>query len=82
VCDICRLLEHLRAIGIGPMNDPRKVAARFYACSTDTKSKEALSKVATGATRARKALEAYKAEDPATAFYYLDLLFGGRFPKR
>jgi hypothetical protein len=82
VWEICRLLEHLRAINIGPMNDPRKVAAWFYACSTDTKGKEALSKVVTGATRARKALDAHKAKDPATAFHYLDLLFGGRFPKR
>jgi hypothetical protein len=82
VWDICRLLEHLHSIGIGPMNDPKKVASRFYACSTDAKGNEALSKVATGATRARKALEAYKSEDPVTAFHYLDLLFGGRFPKR
>jgi len=42
----------------------------------------ALSKLSTGATRARKALDAHRKDEPATAFYYLNLLFGGRFPSR
>jgi hypothetical protein len=82
VWDICRLLEHLHSIGLGPMNDPKKVSARFYACSTTAKGEEAMSKLATGATRARKAAEAATAGNDVTAFQYCDLLFGGRFPSR
>jgi len=42
----------------------------------------ALSKLSTAAVRSRKALEAYKKENSNTAFEYLDLLFGGKFPSR
>ena len=82
VWDICRLLEHLESIGLTAMNDPKGAAGRFYACSTEAKGDEALSKLRTGATRARKALDARNNDDPETAFYYLNLLFGGNFPTR
>lgn len=58
--DICGLLEHLEKIGLAPMNDPKGAAGRFYACSTKAKGVEALSKLHTGATRARKALDAHR----------------------
>ncbi len=80
--DICGLLEHLHDIQLAAMNDPRHAAGRFQACSSDAKAADALSKLKTGATRARKALDAYRDDDPALAFAYLDLLFGGRFPAR
>jgi hypothetical protein len=82
VWDVCQLLEALSAQGLVPMNDPSGATGRIYACSTEAKATEALSKVGTAAIRARKALTAYKAQDPATAFIYLDLLFGGKFPSR
>ena len=43
---------------------------------------DALSKLDTAATRARKAFNAYMEDDYADVFYYLDLLFGGEFPAR
>ncbi|GIH06651.1 hypothetical protein Rhe02_47180 [Rhizocola hellebori] len=82
VHDISRLLNKLEDDGLAAMNDPMGIAGRFYACSTDPKKRDALSKLSTAATRARKAVEAYKSGDPATAFYYLNLLFGGEFPAR
>jgi hypothetical protein len=82
VCDVCFLFEHLAKISLGPMNDPKGVTTRFYACSTTAKAEDALSKVNTAATRARKALDAYRADKPAEAFSYLNLLFGGQFPAR
>jgi hypothetical protein len=82
VWDVCLLFEHLMSISLGPMNDPKGITGRFYACSSTAKGTEALSKVKTAATRARKAADASKAGDPATAFEYLDLLFGRRFPAR
>jgi Second Messenger Oligonucleotide or Dinucleotide Synthetase domain len=82
VYDICYLLEHLNRIALAAMNDPKGAAGRFEACSTTAKKAEALSKLSTGATRARKALDAHRKDESATAFYYLDLLFGGQFPSR
>jgi hypothetical protein len=82
VYDICYLLEHLNRIGLAAMNDPKGAAGRFEACSTPAKKADALSKLSTGAIRARKALDAHRKDEPATAFYYLNLLFGGQFPSR
>jgi hypothetical protein len=82
VYDICLLLEHLDSIGLAAMNDPKGAAGRFEACSSPAKKSDALSKLSTGATRARKALDAHRKDDPATAFYYLNLLFDGHFPSR
>ena len=64
------------------MNDPKGASGRIYACSSDTSREDALSKLSTAVTRARKALDAHNDNDPATAFVYLDLLFGGKFPAR
>ncbi|WP_019349117.1 MULTISPECIES: SMODS domain-containing nucleotidyltransferase [Mycolicibacterium] len=82
VWDICLLLEKLRDHEFADMNDPKGAAGRFSATSSDSTREEAISKVKTAASRARKALEASRADDPSTAFHYLDLLFGGRFPAR
>jgi hypothetical protein len=80
--DLARYFHHLEDIGLGPMNDPKRLTQRFYAYSTTAKGKDALSKVKTAATRAGKALEADNRGRTAEAFYYLDLLFGGNFPAR
>ena len=82
IWDVCRLLEWLRDLGLAAMNDPLGMTSRFFACSTTPKAEEALSKLNTAATRARKALDASRKEDPVTAFYYLNLLFGRQFPAR
>lgn len=80
VWDICQLLEKLRDHDLADMNDPKGASGRFSATSSDSTREDALSKTKTAATRARKALDASRADDPDTAFYYLDLLFGGQFP--
>jgi len=82
VWDVCLVLEGLKSSGLAPMNDPSGATGRIYACSTTAKATEALSKLNTAASRARKALDAHKSDDPATAFVYLNLLFGGKFPAR
>lgn len=80
--DVCRYFEHLEEIRIGGMNDPTGNAGRFYPCSSDSKFDQAMSKIETAASRARKALDADNASNPASAFSYLNLLFGGNFPSR
>jgi hypothetical protein len=82
VWDFCWLLEGLKLSQLAAINDPKGASGRFHACSSDAKRDEALSKLDSAAGRARKALEATRAGDRDTAFYYLDLLFGGRFPSR
>jgi hypothetical protein len=82
VWDVCRLLEDLESINLGSMNDPRGASGRFEAYSSPAKGVDALSKLGTAATRARKALNESKNGNDAMAFHYLDLLFDGRFPAR
>lgn len=64
------------------MNDPSGHTGRIAACSSTAKRDEALSKLATAATRCDKAMTAEFDERPADAFRWLDLLFNGRFPSR
>lgn len=82
VWDVCLLLESLNSHALAGMNDPSGATGRITPCSSDAKRDDALSKVDTAAGRARKALEAQRAGKVDTAFYYLDLLFGGHFPAR
>lgn len=80
--DISQLLDSLENHQLAGMNDPKHAAGRFYACSSDAKRADALSKLHTGATRASKALTATLDDKTNDAFYYYNLLFGGMFPSR
>lgn len=80
--DIAGYLTHLETVKLASMNDPKGAAGRFYACSSTAKGEEALSKLATGAKRARTARDFHTASDPTNAFRYYDLLFGYHFPSR
>ncbi len=80
VWDVCLVLEKLNRLQLAAMNDPSGATGRIYACSSDSTAQVALSKLNTAATRARKALDAYQDDKFDDAFYYLDLLFNGRFP--
>jgi Second Messenger Oligonucleotide or Dinucleotide Synthetase domain len=82
VWDLCLLLESLKSHALAGMNDPSNATGRIYACSSERSKRDALWKLTTAARRARNALEAHKNNDPGNAFYYLDLLFGGKFPAR
>ena len=82
VWDVCQLLEKLHGHELAAMNDPSGAAGRIRACSSDSMRTDALSKLSTAARRARTALDAHREGNSATAFFYLDLLFGGKFPAR
>lgn len=64
------------------MQDPKHFSTHFQPCSSPVVKAEALSKLSTAATRAGKAITAHVADDPDTAFAYLQLLFNQRFPAR
>jgi hypothetical protein len=82
IWDVSQFFSKLEDHQLSGMNDPKGAAGRFYPCSSEARKIEALSKLDTAATRASKALTAYRDGKNATAFEYLDLLFGGRFPSR
>jgi predicted nucleotidyltransferase len=82
IWDVCQVLESMNGHLLAGMNDPKHAAAKIHACSSDSKRTDALSKLSTAAVRARKALDAYRADDPDETFACLDRLFGGHFPSR
>lgn len=82
VWDICQLLEKLQSHRLASMNDPKGASDRINPCSSDATKLTSLSRLDTAARRARNALDAHRDGKIDTAFYYLDLLFGGRFPSR
>jgi predicted nucleotidyltransferase len=82
VWDVWQVLNKLNGHQLAGMNDPMHASGRIYACSSETSKRDALSKLNTATTRARQALDAYRDDKVDDAFYYLDLLFGGRFPAR
>jgi hypothetical protein len=82
VWDVCQVLEKLDNHKLAAMNDPSEATGRIHACSSDAKREDALSKLHTAAVRARKALDANEAGKIDTAFSYLNLLFGNKFPAR
>jgi hypothetical protein len=82
VVDVCRLFEDLERHSLASMNDPKGVAGRISACSSDPKREIALSRVKTAASRARRARDYHDAGNDGKAFEALDLLFNGRFPGR
>lgn len=82
IWDVARFLKSLHDGGLANMNDPKGLAGRFAPCSSTATWIDAYSKLSTAATRANKALEAQRANNPVEAFHYLNLLFGGTFPSR
>lgn len=82
IWDMAGLLGHLQEVKLAGMNDPKGAAGRFYACSSDAKGVDALSKLDTAVTRARLARDYHINKDPANAFLYFDRLFGEKFPAR
>jgi hypothetical protein len=63
------------------IRDPMGISGVIEACSTSVKKQDALSKLATGLSRAEKAV-AQREEDIDKCFYWWDLFFNGRFPAR
>lgn len=78
--DISLFFNSLVSHQLAGMNDPTGGAGRFDACSSDANRRDALSKLQTAASRAARALEAYKTGRIDVAFDEWDLLWNGKFP--
>ena len=79
--DVKSFLNHLENIGLASLQDPMEISGLVHACTTEAKKEDALSKLSTAATRARKAYE-NRDKNHNDAFYYWNLLYNGKFPAR
>jgi len=79
--DVSRVFNMLENNNLASMQDPMGISGLVHPCSTGSKKETALSKLATAASRARKAVE-LKVSKPDDAFYYWDLVFDHKFPAR
>ena len=78
--DIATCLASLFDQKLARMQDPMDISGYVPACKTDAQYDDAMSKLATAATRAQKALDAAKLENLVDAFDWWRLLFGEGFP--
>lgn len=75
ILDLYYVLSHLQTVQLAAMNDPTGLGSRFGSCSSDSKKQDALSKLDTAVSRARKAKDFYLADDDYNAIEQLKLLF-------
>ena len=78
--DVRKTLKLLWDNQLVAMQDPQGVSGYIYACSTDAKKTDALSKLKTALYHANKAREAERCEDIKEAFRQWNIVFNGRFP--
>lgn len=75
ILDLFRVLRFLQTVQLAAMNDPTGLGSRFGSCFSDSKKEDALSKLDTAVSRARKAMDYYLADDHDNAIEQLKLLF-------
>lgn len=78
--DVARLLKSLSSAGLPRMQDPTGVSGYISACKSQAAYDDALSKLATAATRAEKAEAWRHAGDIREAFEWWRLLYDNEFP--
>lgn len=78
--DVKNVLCQLRDCGLASMQDPMRVSGYIAPCKTEAMKADALSKLASAATRAEKAREAACRDDISGAFDWWRLLYDDRFP--
>ncbi|EJM88188.1 nucleotidyltransferase domain-containing protein [Pseudomonas sp. GM60] len=79
--DVKYFLERLSSDGLPAMQDPMGVAGYIYPCNSDVQKEDALSKLNTAATRARKADAAGSLGNVKEAFDWWRLLYDNKFPE-
>ncbi len=78
--DLYYFLRRLQLNQLSAMNDPTGSTGCIRACSSDAKKADALSKLDTAVSRAKRAMDHYIAGREREAFDAWDLLFSGQFP--
>lgn len=80
--DLSKIFQQLLDNELNPVDDPMGVSGLIPATNTERQLQTALSKVATAASRAAKAVEQAKKSNIDQAFKYWNLLFNKQFPAR
>ncbi|RZK44379.1 MAG: nucleotidyltransferase [Hymenobacter sp.] len=80
--DVARIFEQLEKDNLPGMYDPVGISGHIKPCKTDSQHTEALSKVKTAASRARRAVTQARDGKLDDAFKTYDLLFNQNFPAR
>ena len=78
--DIRRIMKWLSDLGLANIQDPMGISGYVPPCATEAKKEDALSKLATGLSRAEKAYD--NRDNPDKAFYWWDMFFANQFPAR
>ncbi len=78
--DVEFLFRELKRVGLAKIQDPMGVSGYVSPCRTSAQLNDAKSKLATAATRAKKAKEAEENGNIRDAFYWWNLLFDGKCP--
>lgn len=73
------IFKKLESCGLGAIQDPKGISGLVKACTAANKS-DALSRVATASTRAKKARQKEQEGKTSEAFEWWDRLFNGKFP--
>jgi hypothetical protein len=73
--DLYLTLRKMQDASLASMNDPTGLGSRFGSCSSDSNRRDALSKLDTAVSRARKAKDFYHEDDHENAIAQLKLLF-------
>lgn len=75
IWDLYLALNKMHEAGLASMNDPTGLGSRFGSCSSDSNRQDALSKLSTAVSRARKARDFYQKDENEKAIEQLKLLF-------
>jgi len=78
--DVKQILSMLNENKLAKMQDPTGVDGYIDACKTDAFKQDALSKLSTATTRAKKAEVAKEKDDIKTAFYWWNKFYNNKFP--
>ena len=79
--DLYRFIKSLHKIELARIIDPMRVSGYVYPCLTDRKREDALSKLNTAYSRAEKAYNQRK-RNIDKCFYWWNMFFGDKFPRR
>lgn len=79
--DLYGTIKKLRDVGLADIQDPMGVSGYVGACKTDVKKKVALTKIKMACSRAEKAYIS-RNDDVNDCFYWLKMLYKGKFPSR
>lgn len=78
--DLCTILNKLESCNLAAIQDPKGISGYVYPCSSEAKKTDALSKLNSAKTRAKKAQDAEASGNTSEAFIWWNKVFAEKFP--